>query len=219
MHETPQAHTLTALDAIFTRRSVRTYREQPLEESTIRSLLDAAVQAPTAMHSEPWRFVIVQDPEILKRLSDRAKREWNEDVSRGRGSQAIAKETARLATQMADPDYSIFHNAGTLVVICAQPGPFSVADCWLAAENVMLAACALGLGTCCVGLAIPMLNDAVTKAELDIPSDIDAVAAIVVGVPAGATSDGGRKAPHILSWTLRAASSPATRGEQARRSH
>ena len=52
---------LSALDAIFMRRSVRAYTEQTLDESTIRALLDAAVQAPTAMHTEPWAFVIVQD--------------------------------------------------------------------------------------------------------------------------------------------------------------
>lgn len=47
---------LTALDPIFTRRSVRAYAPQPVDEATIRALLDAAVQAPTAMHEEPWGF-------------------------------------------------------------------------------------------------------------------------------------------------------------------
>jgi nitroreductase len=68
-----QARPLSALDAIFTRRSVRSSTAQALDETTIRALLDAAVQAPTAMHVEPWAFAVVQDPATLKRISDRAK--------------------------------------------------------------------------------------------------------------------------------------------------
>jgi len=51
-----QERPLSALDAIFMRRSVRAYTAQALDEPTIRALLDAAVQAPTALHAEPWAF-------------------------------------------------------------------------------------------------------------------------------------------------------------------
>ena len=79
-------------------------------------------------------------------------------------------------------------------------GPFVAADCWLAAENLMLAACALGLGTCCIGSAIPTLNSPDVKAELGIPSDVEAVAPIIVGVPSGAATAVSRKDPEILYW-------------------
>ena len=73
-----------------------------------------------------------------------------------------------------------------MIVICAKPmGAFAVADCWLAAENLMLAACAMGLGTCCIGSAVPALNTVDAKAELGIPLDVTAVAPIIVGVPSG----------------------------------
>ena len=78
----------------------------------------------------------------------------------------------------------MFYDAGTLIAIGAKPlGPFVVADCWLAAENLMLAACALGLGTCCIGAAVGALNSPDTKSELAIPSDVEIVAPIVVGMP------------------------------------
>ena len=51
-----QERPLSALNAIFMRRSVRAYTPQKLDETTIRSLLDAATQAPTAMHTKPWAF-------------------------------------------------------------------------------------------------------------------------------------------------------------------
>ena len=52
---------LGALDAIHQRRAIRAFTADAVDASTIRQLLDAAVHAPTAMHLEPWAFVIVQD--------------------------------------------------------------------------------------------------------------------------------------------------------------
>ena len=64
---------MSVMDAIYARRAIREYRPVKPDENTIRALLDAAVQAPTAMHGEPWCFAIIQDPALLKRDSDRAK--------------------------------------------------------------------------------------------------------------------------------------------------
>ena len=62
---------LSALDAIYQRRAVRSYLPDTVDEATIRRLLDAAVHAPTAMHTEPWSFVVVQDRAVLTAISDR----------------------------------------------------------------------------------------------------------------------------------------------------
>ena len=67
---------ISVLNAIHERRSVRDYSPQRLDHATIRKLLDAAVWAPTAVHEEPWAFVIVQDMATLKSLSDRAKSDF-----------------------------------------------------------------------------------------------------------------------------------------------
>jgi nitroreductase len=89
-----------------------------------------------------------------------------------------------------------------LIAIGARPlGPFVTADCWLAAENLMLAACALGLGTCCIGSAVPALNGPETKSELGIPSDAEIVAPIIVGVPREAAAEVSRHNPTVVSWT------------------
>jgi nitroreductase len=79
-------------------------------------------------------------------------------------------------------------------------GAFVVSDCWLAAENLMLAACAKGLGTCVIGLAVTALNTSEWKQELGIPADMTAFAPIIVGVPAGETPLVPRKPPEILTW-------------------
>jgi nitroreductase len=199
----PQSHErpLSALDAIFTRRSVRAYTPQKLDKSTIRSLLDAAVQAPTAMHAEPWAFVVVQNATALKRYSDRAKASWAQEAAHHRDLHA-GVDANRGAERFASPNFCVFYDASTLIVICAKPiGRFVIADCWLAAENLMLAACALGLGTCCIGAAVPALNSPESKSELGIPPDVEAVAAIIVGVPSGPAAEITRKDPQILHWS------------------
>jgi len=187
---------MAAMDAIQSRRSVRSYIPQRLDRTSVTKLLSAAVRAPTAVHQEPWAFVVVQDRDALKRLSDTAKPLFVRDVQRasldhgGHGLDVFAK-----------PDFDIFYNAGTLIVICGpSAGAFVAADCWLAAENLMIAARAMGLGTCVIGSALAALNLPEVKAELGIPSGFSAIAPIVVGVPRGETPLTSRKEPRVLAW-------------------
>ena len=134
-------------EAILARRSVRSYRPDQLDRNTVQTLLEAAVRAPTAMHEEPWAFVVVQDHALLRRLSDLAKPIFIEEV-RQRDSQG----TRHSFDHFTRPNFNIFHGANTLIIICAKPSSqFVTADCWLAAENLMLAASAVGLGSCVVG--------------------------------------------------------------------
>jgi nitroreductase len=187
---------MTVMDAIYHRRSTRSYTPQRLEQDTIRGLLAAAVRAPTAMHEEPWAFLITQDTAQLKRLSGRIKQEFRAETHRAHFDQG-----GHAFEVFSAPDFNVFYNSTTLIVICAKPmGPFVSADCWLAAENLMLAACAMGLGTCVIGSAISTLNVPEVKAELGIPPDHSAIAPLIVGVPSGETAVPPRKEPHILAW-------------------
>ncbi len=66
------------IDLIYRRRAVRAYQPNAIEERRLHALLEAAVHAPTAMHQEPWQFVVVQDRALL------------ENKSRGRGDSGRA---------------------------------------------------------------------------------------------------------------------------------
>ncbi|MGD0412462.1 MAG: nitroreductase family protein [Verrucomicrobiota bacterium] len=187
---------VSAINAIYLRRSVRDYAPRAIGQAVIQSLLDAAVHAPTAMHEEPWSFAVIQDGNLLNRLSDSAKESVRREAQ-GSDSQH-AKHSLELVNK---PDFHVFYNAGTLIVIYGKfQGPFVAADCWLAAENLMLAACAKGLGTCVIGFAVPALNTPEWKAALSIPAEMTAIAPIIVGVPAGETPSVPRKPPEIIAW-------------------
>lgn len=189
------------LHAIYHRRAVRAYTAERPSGGAILELLDAAVQAPTAMHLEPWAFVVVQDKVLLKRYSDRAKVMLLDDIKAGGALTQDANMKRRLLAMLGDPSFNIFYDAGTLIVICRKAaGPSAEADCWLAAENLMLSACAKDLGTCCIGFAISLLNAADVKQELGIPEDFAAVVPVIVGFPSGSVATVPRKPPHILRW-------------------
>jgi nitroreductase len=181
-------------DAIAKRRSVRSFTDTKIDADTIHALLAAAVQAPTAMHEEPWEFLIIQDRKLLGDLSVDAKKLLMAET------QTLA-HGAHALHLIRDPDFNIFYNAGTLIVICGKPmGPFVVADCWLAAENLLLAACARGLGSCVIGFSVNILNRPEWKSRLGIKADMTAYAPIIVGVPDGHPPPVARKKPEILAW-------------------
>ncbi|MHB8347352.1 MAG: nitroreductase family protein [Acidiferrobacterales bacterium] len=188
--------TMNLIDAIYHRRAVRHYTPRAVSAGAIRALLDAAVQAPTAVHEEPWAFAVIQDRNLLHRLSDSVK----EAALRETGDPESAQET-HPAQLLSQSDFNVFHDASTLIVIYGKfSGPFVVADCWLAAANLMLTAHARGLGTCVIGSSVPTLNMPSWKTEFQIPDTMTAVAPIIVGFPAGETPPVSRKPPEILAW-------------------
>jgi nitroreductase len=195
---------IDVLEAIRGRRSVRDFTPTHLDRVTIETLLQAAVQAPTAVHEEPWVFAVVQDRERLTRISDTAKVLWRQQIATGGPAPRSGTRDADMTSllkRLSDPGFSIFYNASTLIVIAGRPlGPFVAADCWLAAENLMLAAFGLGLGSCCIGFALAALNTPQIKAELRLAEETTCVAAIIVGEPAGTVARVPRKPPEVSSW-------------------
>jgi len=196
-----QRPTMTALDAIYARHATRAFTPAEIDEPTIRQLLAAAVHAPTAMHLEPWAFVIVQDRALLRRISDRAK--VVAALPQGELHRELARTPSapRLPAPFSDPAFNIFYNAGALVIICGKPmGHFVAADCWLAAENLMIAATALGLATCPIGFAVTALGEPDIKRELGIPDGVTTFAPIIVGVPTTTPAPTTRREPEIWAW-------------------
>ena len=188
--------TVGVMDAIYKRRAVRDYTDITVTQATIETLLYAAIQAPTAMHDEPWAFAVIQDKAMLDRISVSAKKIALEAAIKADGHAA-----PHSVEMLSDPAFNIFYNASTLVVIYGNPlGSLPAADCWLAAQNLMLAAYGAGLGSCVIGFAIEALNMPEWKKILDIPIGMVAHAPILLGYPTGETEATSRKPPQVLCW-------------------
>ena len=181
---------MDVINAIYQRHAVRSYLPAKPDEETIKFLLDAARHAPSAMNEQPWAFAVIQDKKTLEHISKVAKKMIPE-----------SDESGHNFERFLQPDFSVFYDAPTLIVIYGKPlGDFVAAECWLAAENLMLAACSIGLGTCVIGLAISALNSREIKEELGIPSGMTAYAPIIVGTPRGDILPVAREEPEILVW-------------------
>ena len=186
---------MTIFETILARRSVRSYKARKVDRTTVSILLEAAVHAPTAIHQEPWAFVVIQDKVLLRSISDLAK-----PLFVAEAHEKGLEHAGHSFDIFKHPDFNIFYDATTLILICGRTNaPSYSADCWLAAENLMLAACAIGLGTCVVGSALPALNTPETKVLLNIPENFIAVAPIIVGYPDDEIVPVMRKNPVILA--------------------
>ena len=158
------------MSVIYGRRSIRNYTPEIIDSELIELLLNAAIQAPTAMHEEPCAFVIVQDTQILKTLSEDIKKNIRKQMVSGNSS------SEHIVQLVKDDDFNVFYNASTLILICSQfSNKFTSADCWLATENLLLTASASQLGGCVIGLSIDTVNTKKWKDILNIPTGAEAV--------------------------------------------
>jgi len=177
--------------AIYGRRAVRDYTAEPVDNATLRVLVEAAVQAPSAVNQQPWMFSIVQDKSALARISRDAK------------AFMLKKTPAALLSHhfeelLGNPAFNIFYNAPALIVISAlAESDWAVEDCALAAENLMLAATAAGLGSCWIGFAQGWLATPEGKAVLELPDNYRPIAPIIVGHPKSVPPPVARNAPRI----------------------
>jgi nitroreductase len=182
------------LKAIHQRRAVRDYSDAIVTAETVRDIIRLAADAPSAMNLQPWAFAVFHGRERLARYSRRAKAHLL----------ATTDPTFGLDPRIdhyVDLEANLFHGADTLVVICARPERFSpVEDCFLAAENFMLAAHGLGLGSCPIGFTRSWFNRPEVKAELGIPQSYEAVLPIVVGHPGARPQPVPRNEAEIVCW-------------------
>lgn len=182
------------METITTRRSVRRYLERRIDKATVKLLLDAAAEAPSASNAQPWAFAVIQDRQLLTHYSAQAK---NYLLS-------LAAHRPRLEKYrdfLTDKDFDIFYGTSTLIIIYAKPEEATAqGDCCLAAQNLMLRAHDLGLGSCWIGMATPLLDLEYIKASLGIPLNHTAAASIVIGYPAAAPPHPPRREPEVICW-------------------
>lgn len=133
--ETPVQDSLKnqVVETIMTRRSVRQYKPQAVEREKMQTIVECGINAPNAMNKQPWEVRVVDNADYINGVTE------------------LYKKANPKAAE--DPAFkNMFRNAPTVVFIGhdtkSESSPF---DCGLLAENMMISAWSMGIGSCCLG--------------------------------------------------------------------
>src|SRR3712207_392445 len=146
---------MDVFEAIRSLMAVRRYRNEPVREDVLRRVLEAGRLSASAANKQPWHFVVVQDPDMLRQLGTAAR---------------------------SGPYIS---EAPLAIVVAIEPSRFALADAGRAIQDMLLTAWDAGVGGNWVGS-----GSEATKDLLGIPDELDVVAIVPLGYPAGAIGDG-----------------------------
>jgi|WetSurMetagenome_2_1015567.scaffolds.fasta_scaffold180114_2 nitroreductase len=184
-------------ELIKKRRAVRDFEDKKVSMSLLNEILSDTCMAPSASNTQPWRFIIIQDKKLIKRISDDSKRNLVAEIEANPQSALKPYEN-----RLRDKNFNVFYNASCLVFIVGKNNyDFFHQDCTLAAAYFMIAATERDLGTCWVGLG-EKIKDPNIKNEINLPNDYEVAAAIIVGYPKNIPNMSKRNPPVILSTNI-----------------
>ena len=183
------------LKVIQDRRSIREYTDAPVSDQELDMILEAARQAPSGENAQPWRYVIVKDPETRKKMGAIAgggsgRRFTAEFVTkkmqeRFTGLQDEAKKRAAFEKLTSGQVSTFLADAPIDIVVCGKKDVWDLPyDTSAAIENMLLMVTALGLGACWViAPCIDIRDEQRIKTLLGLPEELKAVSIISVGHP------------------------------------
>jgi nitroreductase len=175
---------------------VRNYSDKEVTDELITEIIRAGTYAPTAMNQQPWRFVVVKNKKLIEEYDERAKKLFVEAFK-----DTTIPAMAAYVRNLSKPQTRLFYGAPVLILVFAVPGVVNDHDCALAAENMMLAAHSLGIGSCWIGLALHLGWDAEFLKEVGVPEGYKLIAPLIFGYPAkGELKAPPRNAEVILKW-------------------
>jgi len=144
---------MSLVDVILSRRSIRRYEPKDIPKDMLDKILEAGRQAPSAANRQPWHFIVLTDYELKKQLS-----KW-------------------IFTRH-------IKNSAITIVGCAKTGlidrKFSVVNTSIALQNMVIAACSMGIGSCWIG----GFKEEKVRQLLNIPDTWKVIALVSFGYPA-----------------------------------
>ena len=179
----------TVIEAIGKRRSIRAYEPKPISRDVINTIIEAGNQAPSTMgmvkgglRFQPWRFVVVENPEFKQKLLQTALPIWKKMTGNMKAMDPeLYEKVMTLYNAMDEPKDMIYHDAPVILFII---GPISNAvSCALACENIMLAATSLGLGSCYTGFGAMVKGNADVVKALELMDGERIYGPILLGYP------------------------------------
>jgi nitroreductase len=149
---------MDVMEAILTRRSIRKYTQEPVPETTVKELLEAAMNAPSAGNKQPWQFVLITDRSILDGIS------------------------------LLNTNWQMLRQAPLVVTVCGdlrleKREGVCIQDCAAATQNLLVAAHAKGLGAVWLGIYPGKEWGTFLKNMIGLPDAVIPLSLIPIGYP------------------------------------
>lgn len=171
--EQPESKADVVVNTILNRRSIRSYKPEQIEKSDLETILKCGINAPSALNKQTWELRAVQDSVLLQ------------SINAGFVQDAMGKSMQGSARRSQEPGFSVFHGAPTVIFVAGlESDDFSQVNCGLLAQNILLSAEALDLGTCVIGSVASYLATGPAKenlAKLNLPEGYKVLFAISLG--------------------------------------
>ena len=167
----PEASCPSALEVIASRKSVRSYTDQPVSDEQVETMLRAAMSAPTGMNVQPWRFVVVRDQAVKDKLAGG----FNKMIAQAPVVFVVCGETTLMRKPQGQPDAE---------AVEVENGNWTQ-DCSAATENLLLAAEALGLGAVWTAAYPYEARVNPIREALGLPENVTPLCVVPCGYPAG----------------------------------
>lgn len=148
---------METLEAIYNRRSIREFTDEPVAENDIEALLKAAFSAPTAVNVQPWEFIVINEREILEKLKKQL-------IFAHYNAPTAIVVCGNMKLAFKGPDKDLW-----------------VCDCSAAVENILLAATDIGLASVWIGVYPTEPKIKQVRAVLDMPDYVVPLAIVYVG--------------------------------------
>ena len=177
-------------EAMYTQRAIRAFKPDPVPDELIHKLIESATKAPSGSNWQDWKFLVLRDRSLKRRIGEFYRRA-REDM-RSRRASRIQTTRPRPTTSAADlADH--LHEVPVLILVCVvhSGSPTRMergASIYPAVQNLLLAARGLGLGS--VITTIHKQYEEEIKALLGIPENVETAALLPVGYPAAGTRYG-----------------------------
>jgi nitroreductase len=165
------------LELILSRQSDRKYSDKPVEKSKLDRIIEAGRMAPSACNSQPWKFIVVDEPDLVLKVAETASAKllgMNSFVSQAPVILAVIREqpnfSSKVGSTIKKKDYSLI-------------------DIGIASENICLQAKAEGIGSCIIG----WFDEKMLKKLLGVPPSKRIELIITLGYPLGDQREKKRK--------------------------
>lgn len=169
----PVSQKNSVVENILNRRTIRQYKTDQIKKEQLDTILNCAINAPSARNYQPWEIRVLQNPELLKKINVA----FNEFAIKQDPNNEKAK----------DANYSIFYHAPTLIVVARDTAnTYSSFDCGLLTQNILLSAKSMEIGSVCLGWLSNFLQTedaAEIVSSLEIPTTHKITIVVGLGYP------------------------------------